>query len=285
VLLLSVRAGAESSATGLDLGADDYLAKPVSARELVARVRTHITLSRSRLAWTSELERANHELEAFSYSVSHDLRAPLRAISAFTQMVLDDYAGAIDRAGLEYLHRIQINTRRMSAIIDDLLVLSQVARRELHSETVDLSAIARRIFVELRNDAPARVVDVRVADGLIATGDERMVAIALDNLLANAWKFTGKRAGAAITVDREDGDVFVIRDNGAGFDMALSAKLFEPFRRLHSDSDFEGTGIGLAIVRRIVERHGGRIWAHGALGDGATIRFTLRPGTAPVRAQ
>jgi signal transduction histidine kinase len=281
VLLLSVRAGAESSAAGLELGADDYVAKPFSARELVARVRTHITLSRSRRAWTSELERANHELEAFSYSVSHDLRAPLRAISAFTQIVLDDHAGAIDRAGLEYLQRIQTNTRRMSAIIDDLLVLSQVARRELHSETVDLSAIARRIIMELRNDAPARDVEVRVADGLIATGDERMVAIALENLLANAWKFTSKRTGAAIIVEREDGDVFVVRDNGAGFDMALSAKLFEPFRRLHSDTDFEGTGIGLAIVRRIIERHGGRIWAHGALGNGATIRFTLRPGNPP----
>jgi signal transduction histidine kinase len=280
VILLSARAGTESSTEGLDLGADDYVIKPFSARELVARVRTHVALSRNRSAWTSQLERANHELEAFTYSVSHDLRAPLRAISAFTQIVLDDHARGLDQCGLDYLHRIQANAHRMAAIIDDLLALSEVARRELRSETVDLTSIARRIVADLRGAAPSRVVDVRVTDGLVATGDPGLVTIVLENLLANAWKFTGKRRAAAILVGREADDVFFVRDNGAGFDMARSALLFEPFGRLHAETDFAGTGIGLAIVLRVVERHGGRIWAQGSVGSGATIRFTLSAGDA-----
>jgi signal transduction histidine kinase len=166
----------------------------------------------------------------------------------------------------------------MGTIIDDLLALSLVARRELRRAAVDLTAIARRIVGELRTRDPSRTVEVSVSDGLVATGDERLVAIALENLLANAWKFTSKRSHAEIIVDRDERGMFRIRDNGAGFDMAASGHLFEPFQRLHAGSDFEGTGIGLAIVRRIIERHGGRVWADGVVDRGATVRFTLEPG-------
>jgi signal transduction histidine kinase len=275
VILLSARAGAESSVEGIDAGADDYLSKPFVARELIARVRTHVALNHTRRQWADQLERANKELEAFSYSVSHDLRAPLRAIDGFCRILLADYAQVLDDDGVDGLQQIHTAARRMAAIVDDLLVLSKVGQAELRRQPVDVTAIARRVVADLRLRTPAREVDVRIADGLVAVCDDRMVTIVLENLLANAWKFTGKRSDAMIRVGQEDGGVMFVRDNGAGFDMAHAAHLFEPFQRLHTDSEFEGTGIGLAIVRRIVDRHGGRAWAHGAVGDGATVRFTL----------
>jgi len=169
----------------------------------------------------------------------------------------------------------------MAAIVDDLLMLSLVGSGELRSERVDVTAIARRVVADLRMRATSRVVHCQVADGLVVHGDSRMVTIVLENLLANAWKFTSKAVDAAILVGAEDGGVVFVRDNGVGFDMAQSEHLFEPFKRLHDDSEFEGTGIGLAIVRRVVNRHGGRVWAQGSVGDGATVRFTLQsaPGT------
>ena len=282
VILLSARAGAEAAAHGTDAGADDYVIKPFVARELISRVRTHVALSHTRREWADQLERANKELEAFSYSVSHDLRAPLRAIDGFCRILLADYTQVLDDEGLEHLQQIHGAARRMASIIDDLLVLSKVGQAELRKQPVDVTAIARRVVADLRLRTPAREVDVRVADGLVAVGDDRMVAIVLENLLANAWKFTSKRSDAMIRVGQEDGGVVFVRDNGAGFDMAHAAHLFEPFQRLHTDSEFEGTGIGLAIVRRAVERHGGRAWAHGAVGDGATVRFTLCAGPATV---
>jgi signal transduction histidine kinase len=285
VILLSARAGAESSVEGMDAGADDYLVKPFTARELIARVRTHIALSWSRRAWVSQLERANQELgranqelEAFSYSVSHDLRAPVRAIAGFSQVLLGGYADALDDDGRDCLQQIEAGARRMGSIIDDLLALSKAGRGELRKETVDLTAIAHQVMAGLRARFPSRVVDITVEEGLIATGDGRLVTIVLENLLANAWKFTGRKTDAAILVGREDSGAFFVRDNGAGFDMAHSAHMFEPFQRLHTEGEFEGTGIGLAIVRRIIERHGGRVWADGAVGDGATVRFTLEAG-------
>ncbi|HEY6174867.1 MAG TPA: ATP-binding protein [Kofleriaceae bacterium] len=228
-------------------------------------------------ARAAELERANRELEAFSYSVSHDLRGPLRAVDGFSQVLLAEHAHALDHNGRDLLEQIHVNTRRMAAIVDDLLALSQVSRCELRRDPVDLTAIARRVVANLRLREPARDVEVCLASDLAATCDGRLVTIALENLFANAWKFTSKRPQAQINFEREDGRVFAVRDNGAGFDMDHSHHLFEPFERLHSNSDFEGTGIGLAIVRRVIERHGGHVWAHGVVDGGATVRFTLEP--------
>jgi signal transduction histidine kinase len=231
-------------------------------------------------ARAAELERANQELEAFSYSVSHDLRGPLRALDGFSQLLLSEHGHALDRHGRELLDQINANARRASAIVDDLLALSQVGRGDLRRDAVDLTAIARRVIANLRLREPARNVEVSVAPDLAATCDGRLMTIALENLFANAWKFTSKRPHAQIIFDREDSRVFALRDNGAGFDMQRSEHLFEPFERLHSNSDFEGTGIGLAIVRRVIERHGGHVWAQGVVDGGATLRFTLEPYVA-----
>jgi signal transduction histidine kinase len=228
-------------------------------------------------ASAAELQRANQELEAFSYSVSHDLRGPLRAVNGFSQVLLKEYAHALDRNGRELLEQIHVSAERMGAIIDDLLSLSHVGRAELHREPIDLTMIARRVVSNLRLREPSRSVEIRLTDGLTASCDGRLVTIALENLFSNAWKFTGKRSQAQIAFDREDGGVFAVHDDGAGFDMTRGERLFEPFHRLHSASDFEGTGIGLAIVRRVIERHGGRVWAHGVVDRGATLRFTLEP--------
>lgn len=230
---------------------------------------------------TAELHASNRELDAFAYSVSHDLRAPLRSLDGYSQLLLEDYGDRLDGDGREYLERLQANVARMAGMIDDLLNLSRATRTELHRGTVDVTALARDLVAELRTVEPDRAVRVSVADGLTAAGDADLIRLVLQNLLGNAWKFTAKRDGAAIDVDAEaDGDapgVFRVRDNGAGFDMRFAGKLFEPFQRLHAASDFEGTGIGLAIAHRVVTRHGGRIWAEGAVGEGAVFRFTLAP--------
>jgi signal transduction histidine kinase len=285
VILLSARAGEDAALEGLEANADDYLAKPFSARELFARVRTHLEIQRRRRAWTRELERANgelaranQELEAFSYSVSHDLRAPLRAMDGFSRALLERHAAALDAEGRHYLERVRAATVRMSALIDDLLGLARLARAPLAAERVDLTALARGIVDELRRRDAARDVTVEIADGVAAMGDRRLLAIALENLLGNAWKFTARRAGAHIWFGCEEGaegPVFFVRDDGAGFDMAHAEHLFAPFQRLHRAADFEGTGVGLATVQRIVARHGGRVWARGAVGAGATFSFTL----------
>jgi len=278
VILLSARAGEEDSVEGLDAGADDYLIKPFSARELLARVRTHLEHSRLRRRWARELEQINRELEAFSVSVSHDLRGPLRSISGFAQLLQDDYAAVLDEAGRSYLHYVTASTKRMSELIDDLLDLSRVTRATLKRGPVDLTALARRVAEELRRRNPERQCRVEVQDGMAAVGDARLLNILLENLLGNAWKFTSKRPDARITVGAEvqDGEhAFFVRDNGAGFDMEHASGLFTPFQRLHSEQDFEGTGIGLATVQRIVARHGGRIWAEAEEGKGATFHFTL----------
>jgi PAS domain S-box-containing protein len=228
---------------------------------------------------TAQLEAANRELEAFAYSVSHDLRAPLRAISGYSQLLLDDHGGDLDDDGGDMLRRMREASQKMARLIDDLLHLSRVTRAEMNRETVDLSGIARSIFKELRQADPERHVDVVVADGLTAEGDPVLLRILLDNLLRNAWKFTGKRAHARIELGQtrlEDGRrALFVKDDGAGFDMTYAVKLFGAFQRLHSESEFPGTGIGLATVQRIVNRHGGRVWAEGALGEGATFYFQL----------
>ena len=227
---------------------------------------------------TAELAQAVSELEAFSYSVSHDLRAPLRAIDGFSQALLAHAASGLDDKGRHYLDRIRAGAQRMAELIDDLLLLSRVSRSELRRAPVDVGEIAAGIVGEHRRRQPERVVDVAIAPGMRATGDRRLLAIALENLLDNAWKFTARKSPARIEVGMAPGDgdpVFFVRDDGAGFDMAYADKLFGAFQRLHAASEFEGTGIGLATAQRVIARHGGRIWAEGRPGEGATFFFTL----------
>jgi len=295
---------------GINAGADDYIAKSSDLEVLRARVRAQLRrkqfedenrnireqllqkelevvaansargLAEARAAFVEELERKNAELEAFSYSVSHDLRAPLRSIDGFSQLLLEDYRGKLDGKGEDYLHRVSESAQRMGELIDDLLLLSRVARAEMKRNPSDLSSIARAVFEELRSNDPDRRVDLRVAEDLVAEADNGLMRVALDNLLGNAWKFTAKVREARIeigTEERQGGAVFFVRDNGAGFDMSYAENLFRPFQRLHTESDFPGTGIGLATVHRIIDRHGGRIWAEGAVGQGATFFFTIPP--------
>ncbi len=227
---------------------------------------------------TVQLEAANRELEAFSYSVSHDLRAPLRSIDGFSQALLEDYAEKLSTSGTDYLQRVRAASQRMGQLIDDLLKLSRMTRIEMRRETVVLSALAQTIVAQLQQTQPERRVKVMIAEGLVANGDARLLQVVLENLLGNAWKFTQKRLDATIefgTLQQDGQAVFFVCDNGAGFDMAYADKLFGAFQRLHTITEFEGTGIGLATVARIIRRHGGQVWALGAVGQGATFYFTL----------
>jgi signal transduction histidine kinase len=286
VILLSARAGQEASLEGLSAGADDYLAKPFTSQELLARVRTHLNMARARDELNTELMRTNEELKAFSYSVSHDLRAPLRAINGFSQILLNDRAGQLDDKGRDYLRKIRAGAQRMGELIEDLLQLSCVTSADLSPNHVDISGLARAVGEELKRKEPERRVSLLIQEGLIAEADSRLLRILLDNLLGNAWKFTTKTEEPRIafgTEQRDGSEVFVVRDNGAGFDMTYASKLFRPFQRLHSESEFPGTGIGLATVRRIVGRHGGRVWAEGVPGRGASVFFTLPPAATGGR--
>lgn len=227
---------------------------------------------------TAELKAANKELEAFSYSVSHDLRAPLRAIDGFSRALLEDYAEQLDETGQNYLGRVCAATVHMAQLIDDLLNLSRVSRSEIRLEKVDLSNLAREITEKLHESQPERTVKFSIEDNVIVTGDERLLRIALQNLFDNAWKFTSKRAQAEIAfgqIRHGDKTEYFVRDDGAGFDMAYACKLFGVFQRLHTVHEFEGTGIGLVTVKRIVNLHGGLIRAEGKVGGGAAFYFTL----------
>jgi signal transduction histidine kinase len=229
---------------------------------------------------TDALEAANAELEAFSYSVSHDLRAPLRALDGFSLALMEDYGGRLDGQAEDYLMRIRAASQRMAQLIDDLLMLSRVTRRDMTPREVDLSAAARAIGEELAGEDPDRRVTFAIAEHMTVTGDAQLLDVALRNLLGNAWKFTSRTPEAEITVGtelREGERAYFVRDNGAGFDARYGDKLFIPFQRLHGEDEFPGTGIGLATVQRIVRRHGGRVWAEGATGKGATVWFTLGP--------
>ncbi|HEY3227795.1 MAG TPA: ATP-binding protein, partial [Roseiflexaceae bacterium] len=224
------------------------------------------------------LEAVNKELEAFSYSVAHDLRAPLRGIDGFSHALLEDYADKLDAEGRTYIQRIRESTQEMGRLIEALLTLSRVTRSELHRERVDLTALARSVLARLQKNEPERKAELVISDGLVANGDARLLGVVLQNLLGNAWKFTGKCPMTRIEVGarQEDGrPVLFVRDNGAGFDMTYAHKLFGVFQRLHSGAEFEGTGIGLATVQRIIQRHAGRVWAEGEVGRGATVYFTL----------
>jgi PAS domain S-box-containing protein len=235
---------------------------------------------------TAELEASTRELDAFAYSVSHDLRAPLRSLAGFSEMLLEDYSGRLDDAGRDYLSRIEANASRMSRMIDDLLTLSRTTRAELRRERVDLSALAEEVVAELREADPSRTVRAEIQPDLVTTGDPDLVRVILVNLLGNAWKFTARRPDGEIRLHHltdHEPPIFVVQDNGAGFDMRYVAKLFDPFQRLHSAADFEGTGIGLAIVSRITHRHGGRIWAHSEPGRQTGFYFTLAPESHEYR--
>ena len=243
---------------------------------------TGLRKAEEELRRTSEaLAGANRELESFSYSVSHDLRAPLRGIDGFSRALEEDYGARLDEDARRYITRIRAATRRLGQIIDDLLLLSRVARSEVRRERVDLGALALEVFGALRTAEPHRDVRLFVGEGLVVEADGRLLRLVLENLLGNAWKYTSRRERAHLEfAARNEGGqtVYYVRDDGAGFDMAYADKLFGAFQRLHSASEFPGSGIGLATVARIIGRHGGRVWAQGEPGKGATFYFTLGPG-------
>jgi signal transduction histidine kinase len=236
------------------------------------------TLERRVEARTAALEAANRELEAFSYSVSHDLRAPLRAIDGFSYALLSEYGERLDPEGQHFLERIRAGTQRMGALIDDLLNLARITRQQMRRAPIDLSTLAGQVMAELRRRDPARTTPVHIAVDIAGHGDARLLTIVLENLLGNAWKFTAKHAAAEIWFGEQQRDgrlVYYVRDSGAGFDMKHAEKLFAPFQRLHNPADYDGTGVGLATVQRIVIRHGGRIWAEAEVDRGATFFFTV----------
>jgi DNA-binding response OmpR family regulator len=305
IVMLTAVEDREAMIEGLGVGADDFISKSNDFTVLRARVvaqlrrkqfedenrlirlqlqrkefeaaeaRAAKELAEVRAVLVQELELKNKELDAFSYSVAHDLRAPLRAIDSFSAALQEDYADRLDEEGQQYLRYVRDSAQQMGGLIDGLLGLSRVMRGELQRAPLDVTAIARRVVKRLRLQEPERQVEVEVAEGLAAEGDPRLLSVLFDNLLGNAWKFSSKRADARIEVGRLDDGAFYVRDNGAGFDMAYATKLFGVFQRLHSNAEFEGTGIGLATVQRIVQRHGGRIWAEGGIGRGAVFFFTL----------
>jgi DNA-binding response OmpR family regulator len=293
---------------GLGTGADDYIAKSSEFDVVRARVQAQIRrkqfedenrhirerllrseleaaearaareLAEAKAELVDELKSKNEELEAFSYSVSHDLRAPLRGVDGFSQALLEDYSDRLDETGQNYLRRIRAGAQRMAALIDDMLLLSRVNRAQIERERVDVSGLAQTVAEELGRQNPDHKVAVLIQPELTAHADRGMMRILLENLLGNAWKFTARTAEARIEIRADTSgteSVFLVKDNGAGFDMAHAGALFQPFQRLHSEADFPGTGIGLATVRRIVDRHGGRIWAEGTVDRGATVFFTV----------
>lgn len=306
----------EAMIEGINAGTDDYIAKSSDHEVLCARVRAQLRrkqfedenrsireqllqkelevvaansareLAETRGVFVEELERKNSELEAFSYSVSHDLRAPLRSINGFSKLLLEDHAAKLDAKGQDYLHSVCASAQRMGELIDDLLLLSRVGRADLGRARVDLSSVVRAVYEELKRQDSSRHVTMSIADQLFVEADSGLMRVVFENLLGNAWKFTAKVADARIEVgtDQQEGvTAFFVRDNGAGFNMSYAEKLFSPFQRLHTESEFPGTGIGLATVHRIIDRHGGRIWASSAENHGATFHFTIPPTRSGIR--
>jgi signal transduction histidine kinase len=293
IVILSGLTDEELAAKAVSEGAQDYLVKGHvdsnllgrSLRYAIERKRAEVELQKYRdhleelvVQRTTELTAVNKELESFSYSVSHDLRAPLRSIDGFSQALLEDYSDKLDEKGKDYLHRARTAAQRMSQLIDDLLSLSRVTRSEMRHETVDLSTLARKVTTELQKTQPGRHVEFVITEGLTVNGDTALLRVALENMLGNAWKFTGKQPKARIefgVTHHEGKPTYYVRDDGVGFDMTYVGKLFAPFQRLHSNDEFPGTGIGLATVQRIILRHGGKVWAEGTVGKEATFYFTL----------
>jgi light-regulated signal transduction histidine kinase (bacteriophytochrome) len=257
---------------------------PVQGRDEIgqmARAVEQFLEDRERLA------EVNRELEAFSYSVSHDLRAPLRAIDGFSQILQEDYTNQLDEEGRDYLERIRHNAIRMRDLIDDILNFSRTSRREMETDTLNLATLAQEVFEEVRGTVPERKIALRFGELPLANGDRALMRQVLVNLISNAVKFTAPRAEAVIEIDcvnQGDQNTYRVKDNGVGFDMQYADKLFGVFQRLHNSEQFEGTGIGLAIVKRVVMRHGGRVWAESKPGEGTSIYFTL-PRAGPNEAQ
>ncbi|HUR95601.1 MAG TPA: response regulator [Gemmatimonadales bacterium] len=290
---------------GYAVGAVDYLVKPVVPEFVRSKVAVFVELAKktellrrqteqlqaselearelaeARAELVRDLEHKNRELESFSYAVSHDLRAPLRRIESFSRAVMDSQAERLDDDGRRFLDRVREASVQMSQLIDDVLYLARVTRAEMREQEVDLSGLVTLLLDRMREAEPGKQVDVKVRPGVTVMGDGQLLRIALENLLENAWKFTGRteRARIEFGLTNVGGEpTYFVRDNGAGFDMAYADRLFGPFQRLHLASEFPGTGIGLATVQRIVHRHGGRVWAEGTLGQGATFHFTLGRG-------
>ncbi len=227
---------------------------------------------------TSQLLAANKELEAFAYSVSHDLRAPLRSIDGFSQILLDEHKDKLNAQGKDFLNRVRNGAQKMSQLIDDILKLSKVTRSEMSIQKINLSSIANEIASSFQNSDPERKVKFTIHDSIVANVDKQLMQIVLENLIGNAWKFTSKLSAALIefgVYQKEEKNIYYVSDNGAGFNMKYSNKLFGAFQRLHDSKEFDGTGIGLATVQRIIHRHGGKVWAKGEVGKGATFYFTL----------
>jgi PAS domain S-box-containing protein len=234
-------------------------------------------------AINAQLEMTNQELETFSYSVSHDLRAPIRSIDGFSAILEQDYGDKLDERGRDCLHRVRAAAQRMYTLIDALLTLSRVTQEEMRRDVIDLSALARSVATELQRTHPDRQVEFVIPPGIIGIGDASLVRVALENLIWNAWKFTSRQPAPRIefgAVDKSGATVYFVRDNGAGFDMAYADKLFGAFQRLHTAEEFPGTGIGLPTVQRVVRRHGGKVWAEGEVDHGAVFYFTLAPPVA-----
>lgn len=280
----------ETAVEAMKSGALDYIVKPfklsvvlpVLSRALAVRRlrRENQELTANLKRRTQELELANKDLEAFSYSVSHDLRAPLRAIGGFSEILATDLSEGATESNCGLLQRIHAGVDRMNRLIDDLLRLSRALQSEVRRGPVDLAALAREIAEKLQADAPSRKVRWSIPRELRVLGDLGLLKVVMENLLSNAWKYSGKIEAAEIEVGSEIGSkgepVYFVRDNGAGFDLRFAERLFAPFQRFHSEREFPGTGVGLATVHRLVSKHGGRIWADSAPGQGATFRFTLQ---------
>jgi two-component system, sensor histidine kinase and response regulator len=303
ILFLTAADNTQTQAVrGYAVGAVDYLVKPVVPEfvrskvavfvelakknellrrqaELLARSeQAALELAEARAELVRDLEHKNRELESFSYAVSHDLRAPLRRIDSFSRAVLESQGDRLDEAGQRFLARVREASRQMSQLIDDVLYLSRVTRAELRDQEVDLSSLATSALARLQEAEPSRQVEIKIRPAVVVTGDGQLLRIALENLLENAWKFTAKEPSARIEfgLTQVAGEpTYFVRDNGAGFDMTYADRLFGPFQRLHAQTEFPGSGIGLATVQRIIHRHGGRVWAEGLVGQGATFQFTL----------
>ena len=283
IFLTALGRSEEALFKGYDIGAVDYLVKPILPSILKSKVAVFVQLKRqSELleAKNIELNATIEELEAFSYTVAHDLRAPLARIDGFSQALLEFQNDKLDDEGKRYLQRVRTSAQRMCGLVDELLSLSRVTRVEMRRERVDLSAMALSVGADLKQRDPTREVELIVQPDVWASGDAGLLYSALFNLLENAWKFTSKHPSARVefgAIEKNGTPVYFVRDDGAGFDMACSQRLFQAFQRLHAASEYAGNGIGLATVARIVKRHGGRVWAEGSIGRGATFYFSLSP--------